>query len=80
MKEHLNRNRLTQISVHSTFHCGVKGSQRMTSISVKTLVHGFGPKSENFDFGKKRIPYERASQEEQNGANFSCIPRSSREL
>ena len=31
------------------------------------------PKSENFDFGKKMIPSERASQEEQKGANFSFI-------
>ena len=28
---------------------------------------------ENFDFGQKRMPYERASQEEQNGANYSCV-------
>ena len=37
------------------------------------IVHGFWPKSENFDFGKKSILYERASQEEQNDANFSFI-------
>ena len=37
------------------------------------IVHGFWPKSENFDFGKKRIPSERASLEVQNGANFSFI-------
>ena len=41
----------------------------------------FGPKSENFDFGKKkRIPSERASQEEQIGTNFSFIVPSSEEL
>ena len=39
-----------------------------------------------FDFGnqkkvrKKRIPSERASQEEQNGVNFSSIAPSSEEL
>ena len=52
-------------------------------ISVKTpysYVHGFWPKSENFDFGKKRLPTERASQEEQNGANFSFRAPSSEEL
>ena len=37
-----------------------------------TIVHGFRPKTEKFDFGK-RIPYERASQEEQNDPNFSFI-------
>ena len=58
----------------------------MTSISVKTpymliIVHGFWLKSKKIDFGQKGyIPYERASQEEQNDANFSCIARSSREL
>ena len=45
-----------------------------------TIVHGFWPKSENFDFGKKRIPSERASLEEQNGANFSFISPSYEEL
>ena len=44
------------------------------------IVHGFWPESENFDFGKKRISSERASQEEQNGANFSFIAPSSEEL
>ena len=38
-----------------------------------TIVHGFRPESENFEFGKKRIPSERASQEDKNGANFSFI-------
>ena len=36
--------------------------------------------TENFEFVKKRIPSERASQEEQNGANFSSIAPSSEEL
>ena len=45
-----------------------------------TIVHGFRPKSENFDFGKKIIPSEGASKEEQNGANFSFIVPSSEEL
>ena len=43
------------------------------------IVHGLWPKSANFDFGKKTIPYERASQEEQNGANFSFIAPSTLE-
>ena len=34
------------------------------------IVHGFQP--ENLTLAK-RIPYERASQEEQNGANFSSV-------
>ena len=38
-----------------------------------TIVHGFWPETEKFDIGQKRIPSERASQEEQNGANFSFI-------
>ena len=44
------------------------------------IVHGFRPKSENLDFGKKIISSERASQEEQNGANFSLIAPYSEEL
>ena len=43
-------------------------AKRLTII----IVHGFRPKTEKFDFGK-RIPYERASQEEQNDPNFSFI-------
>ena len=34
----------------------IGGPQRMSSISIKTpysIVHGFWPDSENFDFGKK---------------------------
>ena len=38
------------------------------------------PKSKIFDFNKMEIPMERASQEEQNGANFSFIAPSSEEL
>ena len=45
-----------------------------------TIVHGFRAKNENFDSGKKRIPSERPSQEEQNGADFSFIAPSSEEL
>ena len=40
------------------------------------FIQGFWPKTENFDFGKK----ERASQEEQNGANFNSVAPSSEEL
>ena len=52
----------------------------MSSISVKTpyyIVHGFWPKSDGIDFGKQA---ERASQEEQNGVNFSFIAPSTEEL
>ena len=51
----------------------------MTSISIKrlTIVHGFRPETENFDFGGgggggggRRIPSERAYQEEQNDLSF----------
>ena len=45
-----------------------------------TIVHGFWPKSEKFDSGKKSISLERASQEQQNDANFSSIAPSSEEL
>ena len=45
-----------------------------------TIVHGFRPENEKFDFGKKTISSERASQEEQNGANFSSVAPSSEEL
>ena len=45
-----------------------------------TIVHGFRPENENFDFGKKMIASERAFQEEQNGANISFIAPSSEEL
>ena len=44
------------------------------------LVHGFRPETKNVDSGKKRIPHERASQEEHNGANFSFTAPSSEEL
>ena len=33
-----------------------------------TVVHGFQPENEKFDFSKKMIASEKASQEEQNGA------------
>ena len=44
------------------------------------IVHGFRPKTENFDFGKKMVAYERATQEQQNGANFSFTAPSSEKL
>ena len=50
------------------------------SISVKTSVHGFRSKTENFKLWQKKISSERASQEEQNGPNFSLIAPSSEEL
>ena len=52
----------------------------LLKIKPWTIVHGLGPENENFDFGKKMISSERASQEEQNGANFSFIAPSSDEL
>ena len=45
-----------------------------------TIVHGFRPENENFDFGKKMIASERESQQEQNDANFSFVAPSSEEL
>ena len=45
-----------------------------------TIVYGFWPENENFDFSKKMISLERAFQKEQNGANFSFIAPSSEEL
>ena len=56
-------------------NCGNKFGQKRL-----TIVHGFWPETEKFDFGKKRIPPERAPQEEQNGTNFSFIAFSSEEL
>ena len=44
------------------------------------IVHVFFSKNRKFNFGKKRIPSERASLEEQNDANFSFIAPSSEEL
>ena len=38
------------------------------------------PKSEKFRLRQKRIPLERASQEEQNGTNFSLVAPSSEKL
>ena len=43
------------------------------------IVHGFQPKSEKFEFGKKRNAMERAPQEEQNGTNFSSVASSCEE-
>ena len=42
------------------------------------IVHGFWPKSENFDFGKKTNPGNSASQGEQNGEKVSSIAPSKR--
>ena len=52
----------------------------LQKIKPWTIVHGFRPENENFDFGKQMISSQRASQEEQNGANFSFIAPSSEEL
>ena len=40
----------------------------------------FLPKTDKFDFVKKRIPTERAAQDEQNYTNFSFVAPSSEEL
>ena len=59
----------------SASYCGVKGPQKITSISVKTPYYSpwFLAEIGKFLLRQKMIPYERASQEEQNGANFSFI-------
>ena len=44
------------------------------------IVRGFRPETEKFDFGKKMVSSERASQEEQSDANLSSIAPSSEEL
>ena len=31
--------KLSKFQLHSTFHCGVKGPQKITSISVKTTYY-----------------------------------------
>ena len=40
----------------------------------------FGPKLKIFDFGKKMISFERATEKERNGANFSSIASASEDL
>ena len=52
----------------------------LPKIKPWTIVHGFRPENENFDFGKKMNAPARASLEEQNGPNFSFIAPSSVEL
>ena len=62
----------------------------MKSLFAKVQIFIFRPKTMDyspwFDFSEskksfeKRIPWERASQEEQNGANFSFVAHSSEEL
>ena len=62
----------------------------MESFFAKVKISIFRPKTMDyspwFDFWEseksleKRIPLERASQEEQNGANFSFVAPSSEEL
>ena len=62
----------------------------MTSFFAKAKIFIFRPKTMDyspwFDFSEyknvseKRIPLERASQEEQNGASFSFVPPSSEEF
>ena len=54
--------------------------QKQNQSKRLTIVHGFRPKSGNFDFGKKRIPLESASQEEHFDANFSFVIPSSEEF
>ena len=49
-------------------------------VKTLTIVHGFWPESEIFDFGRNITPYKSTSQGEQNGANFSSIASSSEEL
>ena len=71
-----------KIQLHSTFHFREKGAQTMTSILVKTPYYSpwFSAKIWKFLLRQKKIPSERASQEGQNGANFSSIAPSSEEL
>ena len=45
-----------------------------------TIVYGFQPESEIFDPGKRRIPTETASKEDQNGTNISSVAPSSEEI
>ena len=53
----------------------------MTSISAKTPDYSpwFLARNSKIRLLQKRIPLERASQEKQNGANFSSIAPSSEE-
>ena len=64
-----------KFQLRSTFHFGVKGPQRMSSISVKTPYYSpwFSAKNWKYRFREIRISSERASQGEQSGANFSSI-------
>ena len=57
-------------------------TKKMTSTfrsKCLTIVHGFGQKLKILTLAKKRIPSERACQEEQNDANFSFVSPSSEE-
>ena len=46
----------------------------------QNALHGFWPKSDNLDFGKKSISSERASQEQKIDANFSSMAPFGQEL
>ena len=76
--------RLKLVPFDFYLYSGIPFSQRFLESEKSNhglyVVHGFCPKSENFDFGKKMISSERASREEQNDANFSFIAPSSEEL
>ena len=82
MKGHLKGSILCKFQLYSTFHFGVKGLQKITSISVKTPYYSpwFLAKIWKLLLRPKRIPLEKASQEEHNGTNFSFIAPSSEEL
>ena len=53
MKGHLKRNRLTQISASQHLLLWSKRTAENHLDFGKNAVHGFWPKSENFDFGQK---------------------------
>ena len=72
--------RKIQLSVRS-YELGKKSDQNHGhGLRPETENLDTRQETENFDFGKKRIPSKRASQEEQNGTHFSSVVPSSEEL
>ena len=77
MQKHISREQNFSFIVLSSTKNDLNFGQNPLTIG---LVHGFQAKTDIFDVVKKRMPLERAPQEEQNGTNFSLVAPSSEEL
>ena len=75
MKGHLKRNRMTQISASKHLPLWSNRTTKNDLDFGQTPYYSpwFLAKNGKFSLRPKRILYERASQEEQNDANFSFI-------